>query len=213
MPPEDLELFTRTAYALVGWLEEQQDEARDRLSFMLDWAMEQLSRSTEAAYKSGRKDALAGALYVSLTNGQPPPLWARQVFSTSVFDDPKSWDDVLGPPPRYRLREWSLAFDEGNRLHSEGYKKLDHKDAMFSELAKRLSDLDAEGKQISPGEAKRRYYRHHTNDLLSLRMRVGAGPLDAATKDQLTFIIDVINCLGSKNPQRRDPNLAKLLRS
>jgi hypothetical protein len=156
---------------------------------------------------------LADVLYVSLTNGQLPPLWARKVFSTSVLDDPKSWDDVLGPPPRYRLREWDRAFSEGNKLHSEGYKKFDDKGAMFSELAKRLSDLDGEGKQISPGEAKRRYYRHHMNELLLLRARVGAGPLDAATKDQLTFIIDVINCLGSKAPQRRGPNIAKLLRS
>jgi hypothetical protein len=80
----------------------------------------------------------------------------------------------------------------GTKLHEEGYKKDDN--SLFPALAERLSA--GGGKPISAGKAKGLYYAFPASDLLLLRHNVVAGTLDAAVKQQLTFIIDVLSCLG-----------------
>ena len=91
------------------------------------------------------------------------------------------------------------AFAVGNKLHSEGYKKDDN--SLFPALARRLSA--AVGKRISAGKAKGLYYAFPRSDLLLLRQNVEAGTLDAAVKQQLTFIIDVLSCLGVGTSEKR----------
>ena len=199
MSREDAEKLSGFVQELVAKLERQDDDAQDFLRAMLDWVAAEFSKSTEAHFRNGNKTALMDALYVSLSNGLLPPAWARQAFTQSVFGDPKSWDDVFGRPPKYRIPEMARAFAVGNKLHGEGYKKDDN--SLFPALARRLSA--AVGKRISAGKAKGLYYAFPRSDLLLLRQNVEAGTLDAAVKQQLTFIIDVLSCLGVGTSEKR----------
>ena len=198
MSREEAEKLSGFVQELVAKLERQDDDAQDFLRAMLDWVAGEFSKSTEAHFRNGNKTALMDALYVSLSNGLLPPAWARQAFTKSVFGDPKSWDDVFGHPPKYRIPEMAEAFAVGNKLHAEGYKKDDN--SLFPALAERLS---AVGERISAGKAKGLYYAFPRSDLFRLRQYVVAGTLDAAVKQQLTFIIDVLSCLGVGTSEKR----------
>jgi hypothetical protein len=192
MSREEAEKLSGFVHELVAKLERQDDDAQDFLRAMLDWVAREFSKSTKAHFRNGNKTALMYALYVSLSNGLLPPEWARQEITQSAFGHPKSWDDVFGPPPKYRIPEMARAFALGTKLHAEGYKKDDN--SLFPALAERLSTVV--GKRISAGKAKALYYGFPASDLLLLRLNVEAGTLDAAVKQQLTFIIDVLSCLG-----------------
>jgi hypothetical protein len=198
MSREEAEQLSGFVHELVAQLERQDDDAQDFLRAMLDWVAGKFSKSTEASFRNGNKSALMDALDVSLSNDLLPPAWARQALTQSVFGDPKSWDDVFGRPPKYRIPEMARAFAVGTKLHAEGYKKDDN--SLFPALAEHLS---AAGTCMSAGKAKGLYYAFPRSDLLLLRQSVVAGTLDAAVKQQLTFIIDVLSCLGVGTSEKR----------
>jgi hypothetical protein len=111
--------------------------------------VEALSSAFEAEYKAGQRRALPNLLMFCFKLDEPVPQWARRVFLEA--EHLKSWDEILGPPPRRHksgpIDEICRASLEGWKLRREGFKIGDD---FFKEMGKRLS--------LKPGTAKRRYY-------------------------------------------------------
>ena len=111
--------------------------------------IEALSSAFEAEYKAGQRRALPTLLMFCFKLDEPVPHWARRVFLEA--EHLKSWDEILGPPPRRHksgpIDEICRASLEGWKLRREGFKIGDD---FFKEMGKRLS--------LKPGTAKWRYY-------------------------------------------------------
>jgi hypothetical protein len=111
--------------------------------------LEALSPVLQRAYDGGDRGALAVTLRLYFLLGIPVPPWAQRAFAEACFADPKTWEDVLGPPPR-PTREATEAFVAGQKLRRD--RGLAVGEGLFEELA---AELDT-----SPATAKRRYYNH-----------------------------------------------------
>jgi hypothetical protein len=120
-----------------------------KLKAALAPALEIISSIFERAYANGDRRALFKTLQIHFSLEMPVPLWAQRAFTRACRADPKSWDEVLGPPPE-PTSEVVMAFDAGQRLRRD--RGLAVGDALFEALAKEL--------KTSAATAKRRYYKH-----------------------------------------------------
>ena len=111
--------------------------------------LDAFSPALQRAYDGGDRGALAVTLRLYFLLEAPVPLWAQRAFAEAYFADPKTWEDVLGPPPR-PTREAVQAFVAGQKLRRD--RGLAVGDDLFDELADELN--------TSSATARRRYYKH-----------------------------------------------------